>query len=150
MHFSSRHIAPVGRLLLVLFFLSNAGLTFVVQRCSMGGASKGMACCDDQNQSAARACAIPDPDKAIHIPLVADTAGCMVVTVVGGLQTDPKFVEQEPAGPHVAKVDVLSAPATAIMSGLAVGRPFCVPLSTDSRVSPISVEKYVLSGSFLI
>ncbi len=150
MHFSSRHIATVGRLLLVLFFLANAGFTYVLQECSMQGTTDGMMCCDGQGPTSASACANVDPDQAIHATLDAGNSGCMVMIVLGGLQTDPKFVEKDARGLHLSKIDFVPVSTTVISSSPNVDGRFSLNSSAVSRVSPPAVEKYVLTASFLI
>jgi hypothetical protein len=74
----------------------------------------------------------------------------MVITVLGGLQTDPKFVEKESIAPHLAKIDSVPVSAAAFLNSQNVDRPFSLISSAVHVVSPPSVEKYVLTGSFLI
>ncbi len=150
MHLSKGHIAAITRLLLVVFLLANAGFTFVLQQCSMGESSDGMACCDGRNPSAAGACANTDPEGGTNAALADGNASCMVLTVVGGLQADPKIVEKDSKAPHIAKVDVLPIPASIFSNGPHCNRQSCLNPSSVSWVSPLSVEKYVLTASFLI
>ncbi len=150
MHFNSRHIAIFGRLLLVLFILANAGFTYILQECNMRGISDGMACCDDQAPNSAGACANVDHDQVRHATVDAGSAGCMVRIVVGGLQTDPKFVEKEARCLHLWKGDFVPVSTPAVSSSPNVGGPFSLNSSAVFRVSPPSVEKYVLTASFLI
>lgn len=150
MHFSSRNIAIVGRLSLVLFFLANAGFTYVLQECNMRGMPGGMMCCDEQGQASAGSSANVDPDPARNATLDAGNAGCMVMIVVGGLQTDPKFVEKEASGPHLSKISFVPVSITIIPGSPNVDGPFSLNSSAFPRVSPPCVEKYVLTASYLI
>jgi hypothetical protein len=88
--------------------------------------------------------------RAKEAALTSNNASCMQRTIVGGLQTEPKFVEKESTGSHLAKVGTAPDAGTAFASRPDVERPNSFISSATSRVSPPSVEKYVLTASFLI
>jgi len=150
MHSVNKHILALGRLFLVLFFLANTGLTFILYHCTMCGTADGMACCDHQKPATASHCSDMDSPPQTGATLAAHSASCMVTTVVGGLQTDPKFVEKASFAPQVTKIDFVRVALSASSNGPNVDRPFCLLTSVDSNFSPPSVEKYVLTASFLI
>lgn len=150
MHSLSRHILVLGRLLLVLFILANTGFTFVLYECMMCGTTEDMARCGDSHPAAANTCPDMDSPRPMGTHPVVHNPSCMVTTVVGGLQTDPKFVEKVSITPQLTKIDFVPVTLSALSNGPHVDRPFCLLSSVDSNISPPSVEKYVLTGALLI
>ncbi len=150
MHSVSKHILILGRLLLILFILANTGFTFILYQCAMSGAADGMACCDDPHPAATGDCSDMDSPQPTDATPVVLNSSCMITSVVGGLQTDPKFVEKVSTTPQLTKIEFVPVTLSALPNGPYVDRPFCLLSSVDSNISPPSVEKYVLTGAFLI
>ncbi len=150
MHSINRHILVFGRLFLVLFFLANTGFSFILYRCTMSGAADEMACCEDPHPTGAGDCLETDSPQSTDATLVAHNSSCMVMNVVGGLQTDPKFVDKVSLARQLTKIDCAPATVSALSYGTHVDRPFCLLPAVDSNDSPPPVEKYVLTGAFLI
>ncbi len=150
MSFTSRHILTLGRLLLVVFILANSGFTLVLYECKMSDAPPQMACCGEPIPASSDACGdMGSPKPATANPAAISTP-CMVMTIAGGLQTDPKFVEKASIDRQVTKIDFMPVEASAPSNGPKPNGPFCLISTAVSRVSPPSVEKYVLTASFLI
>lgn len=150
MRLINKHILALGRLSLIVFALANTGFTFVLYECTMSGAADVTACCDDLRTTIAGNCpemGSPDPTEAT---LAANYPSCMVTTVVGGLQTDPKFVEKVSFTPQLTKIGFVPVTLSVLSNGPYLDRPFCLHSSVDTNISPPSVQKYVLTGAFLI
>ena len=150
MRFTGKHILVSGRVLLVLFLLANSGFTYVFARCAMSDAPEKMACCQNQEMSSTGSCVDMNAGQPADEHRVVITAPCMVTTLAGGLQTDPKIVEKPSLDQHLSKVNIAPATTPTLLNAPAPNGPFCIVSSAVSSVSLVSVEKYVLTSTFLI
>lgn len=142
MQFLYQQTKSVSWLVAFLFFVGSAGFTSVVHVCLMGTGE----CCAMSGSSDRMAC--QEEGLPAHELAVKGQLDCHINTVAGGLNDNPTVVEKQirPQSPNGAFV------------GFALSQTLAIPkfnksitVTLHSRdVSPPSVEKYVLNGTFLI
>ncbi len=145
MHLFDRHILPLGWVLVLLFFVANAGITVVQFHCTM----QDMGCCAPLKQEMADACGMMDQPQTSSGPSVSSGEQCHSWVVAGGLKTDPTVVEKTYAHRGIS-VDlayhIVPTNSIPVVDSYTQTHNFLA----SSSVSPPPVEKYVLASSFLI
>jgi hypothetical protein len=149
MQILNRHILWVGRLFLVLFFVANAGFTVVERYCTMALENHGDACTDDDDACSAATCDHKEAPQSANAPAIMDNMLCHVVSIVGGLQSNPTIVEKE-SNARTISVHLLVAPVPDLTVCLQVDRSPRLFSAASANVLPRSVETYVLNSTFLI
>ncbi len=150
MRILNNHIAGFGRLFVVLFLLTNSGFTVVLHHCTMTDQTCGMPCCAGTQDCPGGSCEDmdgPQPPPA-HIVIVEQP--CMTATVVGGYETEPTVVEKVADGRQNTATNVL--PPSVLESAVddRIDLPPFHSATASPKVSPSSVETYVLNSTFLI
>ena len=149
MQFLNRHILAIGRLFLALFFVANSGFTVVQRYCTMAQENHGITCADDNDGCSAATCSdegVPQPATA---PAITDNMSCHVVSIGGGLPSDPTIVEKESSARHIS-APLLLAPVSDLGVIIQVDRSLHLFSPAFANVPLHSVETYVLNSTFLI
>lgn len=145
----NRHILVIGRLLLALFFVANSGFTVVQRYCTMAHEKHGEACANDNDGCSAATCNDERVPQSATAPSITDNMSCHVVSVGGGLPSDPTIVEKESSARHVSAPLLLAPVPDLIVYSQDDSSPHHLP-AASANVLPHSVETYVLNATFLI
>jgi len=139
----SKHRNTLGSLVLLLFFLANAGFTTVVSNCTMGVHS-----CVCGMETCTPGCCKSLPGNARE-PAVTSNDACHLTIVIGGLPEAPSIIEKTSAEVQ-ARTPFATTPA--LSPGLDVPDVGCVTrnASAFTTVYTPSVEMYLLNATFLI
>jgi hypothetical protein len=142
-----KHIPAAGRVLLLLFLMANSGFTMVLYHCTMC-ADPAPGCCERLPSS-------------VPLPGDTDSGGpdgsavaryeepCMVVTIAGGLLSEPSIVGKAFPLRSGDTVDLLPvAAAEPLDRHDSADRTLSLRVHPDG--SPFSVEKCVLNSVFRI
>lgn len=148
MKFFARHTFTPGLVFVVLFTLSNSGITAVLHQCSMEKiqSDQSMECCTAPRAIDQAACEVP---QGMPSPSITSQFTCHTNTIVGGLAGATALLEKE------NKTQLLKVDESA---GIALRPNIYKPTINPSfslsyfapNISPPSVEKCVLNSSFLI
>jgi hypothetical protein len=145
----ARHIDRLSAAFAVFFFLANAGLTIVVDRC----ASEGTMVCASQSYVTHQSCDAGGTAMSSSRPgsrLSADNS-CCGVSLVGGVNTSPMVSESSAAVRIVRQPVLVSATLWVPLTG---GVAYAIQDTNLFRNSLALIhgarEKYVLFESFLI
>ncbi len=150
MRFFDRHTSLLAATLLVLFFVANSGFTVLISHCTMCGDAEEVACCCQGETSQAEACPNSGWGTGTGETLAGYAAPCLVVTIAGGLQTEPTILEKESGVRHVLKAALPEEPAFDLWSGQNPDLSHTHFPPAAFRTLPSSVEKYVLDLTFRI
>ena len=145
MNLFNRHFLSIGRILALLLFVANSGFTVVLYHCTM----RGMDCCPQSEGRVSHACRLMSPRQGASTQAIAARDKCDLMTLAGGLKTDPTVIEKESLtrvvkGDPCNTLNIHTAQSTV---------PFQIQptFPTASRMAlPHSVETYVLNSTFLI
>jgi len=132
----------LGRLIILLFFLSSTGFTSILNICAMEAAK----CCGTSGRSDHEACHNESPP--VSGVSVKDRFECQVNIVAGGLSGVSGLIEKEiKQRTETTEFVVIALSETAEASFAA---STLLSLNHTTNTSPPSVEKYVLNSTFLI
>ena len=132
----NKHIAVLGRVVLILFVIASSGFTLALRICLMNSPD----CCSTMCQDSA-----PSAKEAS----VGAQMGCPKSIVAGGLNTNPGLIEKSVKLQN-GRYEVLSVTVLHPERYAQPQNQFGQFTSYSSSSSPPSVEKYVLYSSFLI
>jgi len=148
MRFFDRHTPLLAAILLILFFAASSGFTLLLSHCTMCGDAEETACCCEGQSSYAESFPNSGWGTGTGETLAGYASPCLVVTIAGGLQTEPTILEKESGGRHVLKAALPEEPAFNLWSDQ---KPDGAHLpSAAFRALPPAVEKYVLDLTFRI
>ena len=139
----SKHLNAFGKAFTFVFLLACSGFTTILHICAMHACE----CCDTSGASDLNVC----PDEQLPLPVAGlsfhGIDDCHINAVVGGIGVVQALVENESKPQNV---EVLSLPTSTFVSSARVCTSSWFNYSYSERVSPPSVEKYVLNATFLI
>ena len=142
MIFSSKHIKPLRLAFAALVFLASSGAAAVIRECKV----EAMSCCAPVSRANHDDCDQPALPISRHSIKAQFT--CHTTALVGGVAIKQALVEQQHK-PELPKQIVFCIASSQSLLSAQTNRSSSTFFLTET-VSPPTVEKYVLNGSFLI
>lgn len=140
----SKHIVLIGRILVLVLFLTNAGFTAILNNCAMEYAD----CCETSDSQSHMQCEMPMTPKTGSTSLQS-AFQCHTSSVAGGLHETHALIGK-PANTQTPVCEIFVMDAEAFKETSAIPPQFQSLTAYTQSVSPPTVEKYVLFATFLI